>query len=454
LQKISGIIFRNDDEFITQNDILDLEKCVLFFEKLGKKDEIIKKKDKDLISDLKRIANGDNVIPIYFEKYVNNYGQIKELVNRGLDGSEISKKKILLIYENSEFIVTNSKDNFFKCNFFEKNIKQPNILITRELDMDKLLELRDRAQLSKIVSGDEKEKEIIQKNHIFIKNISQIMNIYKIVQDIYNKGYHKDIIIEIRIISGEPKFQYDNNNIKNYKEIVSLLKSILDKLKEIQINSYKEKPLIRYIYGRQFNLLYNAINDANNKNKSINKEVYQFLQYFTNNLITKNNIDNFEYKIDNNSFNEFIINCENYLNKILTINDLTLKKIYEKSLITKKIKNEDYQGLYIYLVQKLEKDLFQIYKYLTSNTPSPQNILLCNEETTIEEIASFLYRAILCEFKSCFIVGGIELLKSEQKSFIIELLNEIFVEKHKEMKSSLIFLYTNKTTDIYKSFLF
>ena len=34
---------------------------------------------------------------------------------------------------------------------------------------------------------------------------------------------------------------------------------------------------------------------------------------------------------------------------------------------------------------------------------------------------------------------------------MIELLNEIFVEKHKQMKSSLIFLYTNKSTDIIKS---
>ena len=94
-RKYQELSLENDDEFITQNDILDLEKCVLFFEKLGKKDEIIKKNDKDLISDLKRIANDDNAIPIYIENYVNNYGQIKELVNRGLDGSEISKKKIL-----------------------------------------------------------------------------------------------------------------------------------------------------------------------------------------------------------------------------------------------------------------------------------------------------------------------------------------------------------------------
>ena len=440
----------NDDEFITQNDILDLEKCVLFFEKLGKKNEIQKKADRDLISDFKRIANDDNAISIYIDKYINNYGQIKDLVNRGLDGSEISKKKILFIYESSEFTITNKKGEFFTCKYFEKNIKEKNALITRTLDMDKLLELRDRAQLSKVVTGDEKEKEIIQKNHIFIKNISQIMNLYKIVQDIYYKGYPKDIIIEIRIIAGEPKFQYDNKNINNYKEILPLLKSILDKLKETQINAYKEKPLIRYIYGPQFNLLYNAINDATNKNKFINKEIYQFLQYFTNNLITKNTIDNFEYKKDENSFNEFIINCENYLNKILTINNLTLEKIYKESLITKKVNNEEYQGLYIYLVSKLEKELFQIYKYLTSHTPSAQNILLCNEETSIEEIASFLYRAILCEFKSCFIVGGIELLKSEQKSFIIELLNEIFVDKHKEMKSTLIFLYTSKTTEIYK----
>ena len=105
----------------------------------------------------------------------------------------------------------------------------------------------------------------------------------------------------------------------------------------------------------------------------------------------------------------------------------------------------------MYFSSKLEKDLFQIYKFLTGYTPIAQTILLCNKETTNEELTSFLYRAILCDFNSCFIIGGIELLEFDKKSNLLNLLHNLFVEEHEKMKSCLIFLYTNKTADIVKS---
>jgi len=75
------------------------------------------------------------------------------------------------------------------------------------------------------------------------------------------------------------------------------------------------------------------------------------------------------------------------------------------------------------LCENLEKDLFQIYKCLTGNNPIAQNILICNENTTNEEITPFLYRSIKCDFNSCLIIGGLESLELEQKECICELLN-------------------------------
>ena len=135
----------------------------------------------------------------------------------------------------------------------------------------------------------------------------------------------------------------------------------------------------------------------------------------------------------------------------MDINGLSLKTICEDSLINRKSKQDDYKGLYIYSCDKLEKDLYQMNKYLTGKAPLAQNILFCNQDTSNEEITSFLYRAILCEFHACFIVGGIELLKSEQKTTLLEILNGFYIENHEEMNSCLIFLYTNKSSDIYKS---
>ena len=87
-------------------------------------------------------------------------------------------------------------------------------------------------------------------------------------------------------------------------------------------------------------------------------------------------------------------------------------------------------------------------KYLTGNDPIAQNILLCNKETTNEEITSFLYRAILCNINTCFIIGGIESLNFIQKNHFLEILNKILFDK---MESCLIILSIDKKTEIYKA---
>ena len=174
--------------------------------------------------------------------------------------------------------------------------------------------------------------------------------------------------------------------------------------------------------------------------------------FLTNNSIIDEDV-NFEYKSTNNIYEDLINNSERYLNEILNKNNLSLKKIYNESLIVEKPKNNEnkYQGVYIHLCDKLEKRLFQIYKYLTKKIPIAQNILLCSKETTNEELTAFIYRAILCEYNSCFIMGGVELLEFDKKKRFLELLKKLYDDKHEEMKSCLIILYTDKSVDIIKS---
>ena len=80
-----------------------------------------------------------------------------------------------------------------------------------------------------------------------------------------------------------------------------------------------------------------------------------------------------------------------------------------------------------------------------------QNILLCNKETTLEELTAFLYRSILCELNSCFIIAGLELLDNKGKNKLIELLNNLYIQKYGRMKSCLIILC--KKSDIFQSVL-
>jgi hypothetical protein len=96
----------------------------------------------------------------------------------------------------------------------------------------------------------------------------------------------------------------------------------------------------------------------------------------------------------------------------------------------------------------MEKDVIRIYQYLTENLPSPQTLLMCNEETTSEEITSFLYRAILCEYNALFIIMKIESLEIEIRQDILDILNTLFLKNRRNMKSCLLFIYDDMTTNI------
>jgi len=480
LQELAG---ETDNGLLNSNDIIVLEKCVIFMKELGNEEIFKSKMDIEGLQSFKEKVEDDNNIEILLTNYVNNYPEIKSLFESGYDKSEASKQKILLICKKSKFILANIKGKFFEGEYYdENNTKGPIIKIKK----DELLELRDRAQLTKNVKNEEEENKIESKNENinkelnnlqnfrkFVEKISEINNIYDKLKEIYMAGYPKKITIQINIEKYESTFSHfgleeeieelkkeekekktmgekveeeNNNKINEYLNLSKLLQFILDSLRKSQISAYIFSPLIRFIYGRQFNFINNIL-----KNKEIDKnKLSPFLMLLTNSII-KDEIT-FDYKSYGNVKEDMIKNIEDFLQKILKIkySDSYLKEIYKNTLIKKDTENE-YKGVYLYLCDKLEKDLFQIYKYLTNNIPVAQTILLCNKETTNEELTSFLYRAILCEYNSCFIIGGVELLEFDKKSKLLELLNKLYVEDSENMNSCLIILYTTRTTDIFKS---
>jgi hypothetical protein len=76
-------------------------------------------------------------------------------------------------------------------------------------------------------------------------------------------------------------FYSSEYNFKDYEECSKYLNTILIKTTETQINYYKNEKtqLIRYIYGRQFNLLNSSL-----KNLS-NSSISAFLKFLTNDQI-------------------------------------------------------------------------------------------------------------------------------------------------------------------------
>ena len=140
-----------------------------------------------------------------------------------------------------------------------------------------LLELRDRAQLTKKVTGDKKEKEDLANFRKFVEIVSKINHIYDALKGLYISGYPELIEIKIKISNYESEFTGCGLKTKDYRELESDLLKKLEELQNAQFKAYQKKPLIRFIYGRQFNLIYDLIKGKDvEKNK---KKIIPFLMF-------------------------------------------------------------------------------------------------------------------------------------------------------------------------------
>ena len=247
--------------------------------------------------------------------------------------------------------------------------------------------------------------------------MKDIINLFNLLEQIAKKGYHEKISIEIKIKNNSSSYRFKGKGKEEEYKISSLRDLLNKKLKNIEdslINAYKsnETHLIRLIYGRQFAFIYNCLI---NKNYS---ETEPLLNYLTNNLY-KTKIKNFNYKEniyngdDKNDFQNVIINCNNYFKEVLKMNNISVKDIYKQNIIDQKYK---FRGLYNYLSTDngIEEDILSWYFLLTNNYPISQALLMCNKETSTDEIISFIHRAILCQDNVLFMISKIEELPSDK----------------------------------------
>ena len=101
LQEAAG---DNDNGFLNANDINDFRQCVEFMEKFQNN---IQHDDDKFLMLLKKEVEKFKDIEIYFNKYVNNYDELKNLFETKFDKSTASKKIIISILENSKFTIKN-----------------------------------------------------------------------------------------------------------------------------------------------------------------------------------------------------------------------------------------------------------------------------------------------------------------------------------------------------------
>ncbi|OUM67355.1 hypothetical protein PIROE2DRAFT_58828 [Piromyces sp. E2] len=436
IHQMGEFIDDSEDVYITLSDIDQLETCVAFIREL--KERSTNLNEKEFLNTFLIILENENQyreIGIKFENSSGKYNDFYELFTSHLNPNELNKEHIKKIYVNSIFILKSNQCTVEYSSSNKRFIK----------DFDEMLDLRDVALLRK---KDQREKDYFKICERFAEMISDIQEIIKLMNVITLKGYFEEIKYTIEIIDG---ISYESDTLSDKKNLKGLKDIIIDlnKIKKAQSNEVKDiylsNDIIQLIYGRQFNYLYQTfITNNNNLQGTINNNILNnILKYITNNNhINNKHIKKNKSKNKQTPLKQMYNDVSNFLNELYKNNNIDLKNIYNKSLLSESSK----RGIFSHscLLENIERNAIYCSLSLTDHFPNAHTVLYCNYNTTEEEIISFIYRSVKCKYNSLFLFIKPERLSLEKKHLLIELLEELYSPNARSIKSCILFIYANK----------
>ena len=420
---------------ISIKDIEDSTSCLNQFTELRNKDDIqiieyLKVLDKDTIKKI-----------ISFSKH---FPSIKEL----------DSKNEKDIFENIYTIIDDASLTFkLDTEIFRYKNGDEKI----EIKIDELINLKNKINIQEDENKknkrkeDEGEKDIYQikcdKLIFFKKIISNIEIIYDKIKVLRIKGYNIPILINIEIKYPSIIYKFNKNNEEEEKDF-EYIKNYLFTIKndyEDQLNTiYQNEKHLRFLYGNLFRKV-KLHQEGNCPVKDIIRYILNKTDYDNNKIIDgepyniKIGADyETEYKEYTKKIFEFMAK---YIISLFDKNGLDFEKHYSNMVINS---SKKYRGFFIFqcLPISMEEYILHLFQEKLDKLPIAQNILICSNETSIEEIQSFLYRSILCEYNTLFIIEILESFSSFQHnrmySYIDKLLSiklEKTIKENKENKN-------------------
>ncbi len=267
---LQEIVNNAEDTLLTGADITDFEKCIEFLNKIRKENEENQMTDYKLIKRCIELFNNNPDLGLYFNNFIDHYGEINDLKKQEFDKSEAANQKIKDICNYSIFILSNKSKNFFDGKYEKEidNLKrdknQEKEIKLNSITLKELQELKERIQITRNISIDLKDNENIETEKLFIGLITDLNNLYSILNEIYIKGYIKVIQLQIKVNEKVKTFEFihedikkekeddllllktdeikeDNENIYDSKSIISILRNLLNNLKKIKRKVIKRK---------------------------------------------------------------------------------------------------------------------------------------------------------------------------------------------------------------------
>ena len=244
-------------------DLKDLEDCNKFIKRIKSKINS-DKTDNNLIKRFIEESEEQEQITISLENIGSKFYKIKEKYESNFDIEKSKVKQIKLIYNHSIFKIK----KFYQKYNCEVTFENGNQSINKSFE--EILELRDWALLRNNLQKKEMEELYVR----LPESIKIIENIIKYINLISSKGYPNELKYIFEINEG---YAIENNLFKEIKNVENELKNfaeIQDKqLKEV----YKKNPNLRLIDGRNFNKIYDLVN-----NKIDNTQIESLNKFLTN----------------------------------------------------------------------------------------------------------------------------------------------------------------------------
>jgi len=433
---------------ISVKDIDDMIECLTHFKTIVNYDAA------DILKYIKSLS--EEKIKT-FESFSKKFGSIIELYNKNEKEKPfqevyniIQDASLLFNLDNEDFGYT-IDGKFIKIKDIEELIKLKN-----KINIQPQKKIKEKVDKKKEINqiSETKENDIFEikcDKLLFFKNVvADLEIIYDKINILRMKGFNIPIVINVSI--KYPEIIYKLNDKE--KEF-GLIKDYLFKVK----NSYENQLNIIYENEKYLRLLYGKLFRKVKLHLEGNCEISEMVRYILNKTSYEDKIQDgdiynealgkdFEEQYDEYS-KKIFIHISKYLISLYNKNDSSFQKHFDKM----KIKEENkFKGISIKkcTIMSMEEYILGLFIEKLGKLPIAQNILICSNETSIEEIQSFLYRAILCESNTLFAVEILESFSNFQHnkmySYIDKLLS-IKLEKYKiENKDNKV-----KDVDISKS---
>ena len=405
-----------------------------------------------------------------FESFSKKYGSIIELDSKNdkdpfKEVYDIIKDASLIFYLDYEDFGYNIDGSFEKIKNIDELIKLKNkINIQPKKNIkesgDKKNETKQKNETNEIKEDKDDIFEVKCDKLLFFKNIiTNLEIIYDKINILRTKGFNIPIVINVTI--NYPKVSYKlNDKEKKFDKIKEYLFKVKNDYQDQLDTIYEDQKYLRLIYGKLFRKII--------QHQGGNSEIPEMIRYILNKSNNKEKVydgelssptlgDDYEEQYHDNTEKVFNSISE-YLISLFLKNELDFNKHYNNMKIKEEYNNR-YKGISIKKCkdESTEEYILRLFIDKIGKLPIAQNLLICSKETSIEEIQSFLYRAILCEYNTLFAIEILDSFSNFQHnkmySYIDKLLS-IKLEKYNKNKEQIEKSKSGQYLDSYIVFVY